>query len=106
MVASASKEEVGGLFHNGKTAVPIIITLHKIGFTQPTTPIKTDNSAAEVIVTAAVRQKRFKAMEMRFYWIKDRVKQKDFFVYCKPRSQKMGDYFTKYHLLKSAIDTV
>ena len=35
-------------------------------------------------------------MDMQFYWMKDRVKQKDFFVYWKPGSQNMGNYFTKY----------
>ena len=34
---------------------------------------------------------------MRLYWMKDRVKQKDFFVYWKPGSQKMWDYFMKHH---------
>ena len=57
MVESTAEAEVGGLFHNGQTAVPLIITLHELGFSQPPTPIKTDNSAAEDIVTAAVRQK-------------------------------------------------
>ena len=64
VVASASKAEVRGLFHNGQTTVPLIITLHEIGFTQPPTPIKTDNSVAEGIVTATVRQKISKAMDM------------------------------------------
>ena len=36
-------------------------------------------------------------MDMQFYWIKDRVKQKDFFVYWKPGSQNMGGCFTKHH---------
>ena len=54
VVASAAKAEVGGLFHNGKTAVPLRITLHGIVFTQLTTPIKTDNFAARGIVTAIV----------------------------------------------------
>ena len=34
---------------------------------------------------------------MRFYWMKDRVKQKDSFVYWKPGIQNMGDYLTKHH---------
>ena len=55
VVASTDEAEVGGIFHNGQTGVPLIITLHEIGFNQPPTPIKTDNSAAEVIVTATVR---------------------------------------------------
>ena len=97
MVESAAKAEVGWLFHNGKTAVPLRITLHELGFTQPPTPMKTDNSKAEGIVTATVRQKRSKAMDMWFYWMKDRLKQKDFSVYWKPGSQNMGDYFTIHH---------
>ena len=96
VVASAAKAEVGGMFHNGQTAVPLIITLHELGFTRPPTPIKTDNSAAEGIVTATVRQKRYKAMDMQFYWMKYRVKQKYFFVHWRPGSQNMGDYFTKH----------
>ena len=56
VVASAAEAEVGGLFHNGQTAVPLRITLHELGFTQPPTPIKTDNFAAEGIVTVTVSQ--------------------------------------------------
>ena len=97
MVASAAKAEVGGMLHNGQTAVPLGIKLHELGFTQPPTPIKTDNSSDEGIVTATVRKKSSKAMEMQFFWMKDRVKQKDFFVYRKLGSQNMGDYSTKHH---------
>ena len=66
VVASAAKAEVGGLFHNGQTAVPLRIKLHELGFTQPLTPIKIDKSTAEGIVTATVRQKRPKAMTCNF----------------------------------------
>ena len=76
-------ERVGGLLHNGQTVVPLQITLRELGFTQLPTPIKTDNCVAEGIVTATVRQKRSKAMDMQFYWMKDKVKQKDFFIYGK-----------------------
>ena len=34
---------------------------------------------------------------MWFYWMKERVKQKDVFVYWKPGSQNTGDYFTEHH---------
>ena len=84
VLASAAEAEVGGLFHNGQTAISIQITLHELGFSQPQTPIKTDNSTAQGIVTATVRQKRSKAMDLKFYWMKYRVKQKEFFVYWKP----------------------
>ena len=57
MVASVAKAEVGGLFHNWQTSAPVQITLHELGFTQPPTPIKTDNSAAEGIVIATFGKK-------------------------------------------------
>ena len=92
MVESAAESEVGGLLNNGQTEVPLKIIPHELGFTQPPTPIKTDNSADEGTVTTTVRQKSSKAMDMQFYWMKDRVKQKDFFVYWTPGSQNMvGD---------------
>ena len=78
MVESAAEAEVGGLFHDGKTLVLLQITLHEIGFIQLPPPIKTDNSAAEGIVTATVRQKSSKAMDVHFYWMKDRIKQETF----------------------------
>jgi hypothetical protein len=36
-------------------------------------------------------------MDMRFYWVKDRVKQGQFHVYWGPGYQNLGDYFTKHH---------
>ena len=64
VVASSAEAEVSGLFHNGKTAVPLLITLYEIVSPQPQTPIKTDKTVAEVIVTAKVRQKSSKVTDM------------------------------------------
>jgi hypothetical protein len=36
-------------------------------------------------------------MNMRFYWIKDRVKQGQFNVYWGPGYQNLADYFTKHY---------
>jgi hypothetical protein len=36
-------------------------------------------------------------MDMRFYWIRDRVRQGQFHVYWKPGKQNKADYFTKHH---------
>ena len=57
VVASTAESELGGLFHNGKKASPLRITLKELGFPQPLTTIKTDNPTDEVIVTATVRKK-------------------------------------------------
>ena len=37
MEASADELEVRGLLHNGQTGVPLHITIHGLGFTQPPT---------------------------------------------------------------------
>ena len=73
---SSSKAELVVLFHNGKPSVPLRIILNKIGYPQPSTLIKTDNSTA--MVPDNVRQKSSKEMDMRFYWMKGRVKQTGF----------------------------
>ena len=64
VVASAAEAEAGGLFHSSQTSVPLHITLNELGFTQPTTQIKTNNYDAEGIVNATVRQKISKEMDM------------------------------------------
>jgi hypothetical protein len=38
-------------------------------------------------------------MDMRFYWVKDRVKKGQFHDYWDPGYQNLADYFTKHHLL-------
>ena len=93
VVDSSSKAELGGLFHNGKTAVPLRITLNEIGFPQPPTPIKTDNSAAEGVVNATIRQKKFQGngYAILLYEVQDLKKM---FLYWKPGYQNMGYYFT------------
>ena len=67
VVMSAAKAEVVGLFITGKKSVPLQIILRELGFPQPPTTTKTDNSASEGIFTTTVRQKKSKEMDMSFY---------------------------------------
>jgi hypothetical protein len=59
--------------------------------------METDNTTATGYINGTIKQKRTKAMDMRFYWIKDRVKQGQFKIYWGPGFQKLADYFTKHH---------
>jgi hypothetical protein len=36
-------------------------------------------------------------MYMRYYWLTDRVRQKQFDVYWGPGRENLGDYHTKHH---------
>ena len=73
VMASAAESEVGGLFMNAQEAVPERKTLIELGHPQPPTPLKTDNSTSYGILDGTVKQKRSKALVMKFYWIKDRA---------------------------------
>ena len=48
-------------------------------------------------MNSTMQQKSSKAMDMRFYWVQDRIKQNHFKVFWKPGTTKLGDYHTKHH---------
>jgi hypothetical protein len=81
VVASAAESEVGACFHNAQSCAPLRVTLTELGNTQPPTPLRTDNSNAFRILNNTIKQKRSKAMDMRYHWMTDRVRQKQFDVY-------------------------
>ena len=97
VMASATEAEVGALFYNAQDACALRHALEFLGHPQPPTPIQTDNSCAEGIANDTVKQRRSKAIDMRFYWVRDRVKQGQFYIYWKKGSDNWGDYFTKHH---------
>ena len=97
VMASAAEAEMGGLFVNGQEAVILRTTLGELGHPQPPTPIKTDNSTAAGIVNKSIRQRRSRSMDMRFYWVRDRVQQGQFIIYWKPGSENRGEFYTKHH---------
>lgn len=97
VMASATEAEVGALFHNAQDACMLRNTLEFIGHPQPPTPIQTDNSCAEGIINDTVKQKRSKAIDMRFYWLRDRAKQGQFAIHWKKGQDNLADYFTKHH---------
>jgi hypothetical protein len=97
IVSSAAEAETGGAYNNGKDAIPLRIALKEMGHPQPATPIECDNTTAVGIVNDPLRQRRSKAMDMRFYWIKDQQQQGQFQLYWHPGSTNRSDYFTKHH---------
>jgi hypothetical protein len=97
VMASAAEAELAGLFHNAHDAASLRTALIEMGHPQPATPIQTDNLTAAGIVNGTVRQRKSKAMDMRFYWVQDRIKQGHYLVYWRPGSTNLADYFTKHH---------
>ena len=97
VLASAAEAETGGLFYNGQEAATIRTTLAELGDPQPLRPIQTDNSTVAGISNYTVKQRRSKAIDMHFYWIRDCVNQGEFLVHWKRGADNHADYFTKHH---------
>ena len=97
IMSSAAEAELGDIFLNAKEAVPIRTTLIEMKWPQHPTPIQVDNSTAVGIANQTIKQKMYKAMDMRFYWGIDRIKQRQFKVYWRPGSTNLADYPTKHH---------
>jgi hypothetical protein len=98
VMSSAAEAEIGAVFINAKEGAVLRKTLEELGHKQPPTPVETDNNTATGYSNGTIKQKWTKAMDMRFYWIKDRVKQGQFKIYWGPGFQNLADYFTKHHL--------
>jgi hypothetical protein len=97
MVASVAESEVGACFHSAQSGAPLRVTPTELGHIQPPTPLRTDNSTAFGILNETIKQKPSKAMDMRYHWLTDRVRQKQFDVYWRPGRENLGDYHTKHH---------
>jgi hypothetical protein len=97
MVASAAESEVGACFQNAQSGAPLRITLTELGHIQPPTPLRTDNSTAFGILNETIKQKRSKAMDLRYHWLTDGVRKNQFDVYWRPGRENLGNYHTKHH---------
>jgi hypothetical protein len=81
VVASAAESEVGARFQNAQSGAPLRVTLTELDHIQPATPLHIDSSTAFGILNETIKQKRSKAMDMRYHWLTYRVCQKQFNVY-------------------------
>jgi hypothetical protein len=97
VLASAAEAEIAAVFYNAQDACALQVTHTDLGHPQPPTPIQTDKKCAQGIISGTVKQKRSKAIDMRFYWLCDRVSQEQLLVHWDPGPSNHGDYFTKHH---------
>ena len=98
-MGSAAEAEIGATYISNQEAVLIRTLLQELGHLQPVTPIQADNSTADGFSNDTIKQKRSKAIDMRFYWIHDHTSQGQFIIYWHPGITNLGDYHTKHHSL-------
>jgi hypothetical protein len=90
VMALAAQAEARALFVNAQESTVVRTTLIELGHPQPPTPLQSNNSTATDTVNASIRQRRSKAIDMRFYWVCDRVKHGHFLVYWRPWYRELG----------------
>ena len=95
VVASAAEAELASLFMNAQHGAQLRTVLEDLGYPQPPTVILCDNSCAVGIAQNSIQQKHSKAIDMRFYWVQDRVAQGQFVVTWRAGITNLADYFTK-----------
>jgi hypothetical protein len=97
-VASAAEAEYAALFYVAQEAESLRNTLADLGYPQTRpTPIICDNQCAVNLSNNKVKPRKSKAMDMRFHWVKDRVRQRHFEIIWRPGSENLADFFTKAH---------
>ena len=89
-MALAAEAELGTLLANYNAAVEIQMTLEETGHKQQTTAAMTGNSTAAGFVNHTFKQCKTRAIDMRFYWIKDRKQHRQFSILDARNSQLRG----------------
>ena len=74
-MASATEAELRGVFEIYQKSTSMRTALAEMGHLQPPTPVATDNTAANIIVNKMTKQKISRAIDMIFYWVRDRIGQ-------------------------------
>ena len=81
IVWSAAECEIASAFENGQDATVLQRTLQEMEHQQPATPAQLDNTTATSFAHGALKQKRTKSIDMKYYWLQDRQRQGDFNFY-------------------------
>ena len=84
-------------FIMSKNMITLCHTLIEIGWSQPQTPIQTDNSTAVGFTNKTIVNKATKSSDMKLWCLRDRESKEQFRCYWAPVSENEEDYSTKHH---------
>ena len=96
-MSSAAEAELAALYMTAKEMVSLRQTLIAMGWPQPKSLIKVDNTTAVGVTNKTLVPKQTKSMDMGFYWLRFRMTQGQFHVYWAPGPSNEADYTTKHH---------
>ena len=68
-------------------------------YSQPPTPVATDNTEENSIMNGTGKQKRYRAIDIIFYWLRERIQQNYFRIFWEEGNKTPADCVTKHHLI-------
>ena len=103
VVTSAAEAEYAGAFVLLRDASPLRQTATDMGHPQGATPVTCDNTTAVALANNTCKQKRSRAIDMRYHWVRDRVKLGDFKLIWRSNQFSLADYLTKCHAARHCL---
>jgi hypothetical protein len=95
VVASAGESEYGAGFIMAQHGVWLRNIAIALGHPQPATPLLSDNNFCIGLCNDTIKQKRSKSIDMRFHWLRDRIRQGQFTIAYIATEDNLADFFTK-----------
>ncbi len=95
VVASVAEAELGAAIQNAQRAAEFRNILRELGYPRQPTTIMIDNTVAEGLAADTINAKRSKSMDVRFFWLRDRIKKEQFAVQHLAGRWNIADFFTK-----------
>ena len=78
---------MAALYITAKKIIPLHNTIIEMCWSQPQTPIQTDNSTAAGFTNNTIVNKATKLADMKLWWLRDRESQEQFRYYWAPGSE-------------------
>jgi hypothetical protein len=95
VAASAAEGEYGAAYMVARHAVWMRAIARALGHPQPPTTIWCDNTCAVGLCNDTLKTARTKSIDLRFHWLRDRVRQQQFVVKWVKSDDNIADFFTK-----------
>jgi hypothetical protein len=95
VTSSACEGEYGAAYMVARNAVWIRTVARALGYPQGPTVILCDNTCAVGLASDTLKTAKTKAIDLRFHWLRDRVRQQQFNIVWVPSDANIADFFTK-----------
>ena len=91
VILSAVEAELGALYITYKEMIPVHQALIILGWKQPPSAVKNNNSTAEGLINNTIIQRKIKPMDLRFHWLRCRELQGQIRYYWAPGKLNWAD---------------